>query len=175
MKHRPRALWFFVGGGLVLVAIVVFVVGLVLTIRSSTDTDATFRTSGPIGFDSEPGTERMLFVRSGAAEPSCTVRDGTGAERPLDHPAATTTVTTGGTEWTGFATFDSGDGNLTIRCTTVTRIRVGDPLGAGFVVRLLVTILAPMGLGLLGMAVLVVTAVLWFTRPPRAVAASAQR
>lgn len=43
---------------------------------------------------------------------------------------------------------------------------VGAPLGVGFAAGLVVTILVPMVLVLAGVAVLVTTAVVWFTRKP---------
>jgi len=118
----------------------------------------------------------MLFHVTGGLEPACTVDNGSGARTP-PFPDGTTTITTGGRTWEGFAAFDTGDGTVTISCEDIapwTRLRVGPALGAGFVVRILVTILAPVVLGLAGMVVLVVTAVLWFTRQPRSRATTGQ-
>lgn len=170
VKKRPGVRWFVVGGLLLVLAVAAFAVGLVLTLRSATGTDATFSTAdGPTSVEAEAGTDRMLFVPSGAPSPSCTVEDGEGT-RNLDRPSAGTTVTTGGHEWVGFATFESGDGHLTVSCETAGRspvdVRVGPTLGTGFVVGLGLTILLPLVLGLSGFAVLVVTTVLFVTRKP---------
>ena len=43
---------------------------------------------------------------------------------------------------------------------------MGEPLGADFVLGLLVTLVLPLVLGAAGLAVLVVTGVLFATRPP---------
>jgi len=167
-KPRPRVVWFVVGGALLLAAVAVFGIGLYLTASRATTTDATFRTDeGEVRVESPAGERRMLFVPEGAPVPECTVSDGS-TERPLDDPAGTTTVTTGGEEWEGLATFDSGDGALRISCTGgPTTVRVGEPLGASFVVGLLVTLLLPAVLGVAGLAVLVVTTILFATRAPR--------
>jgi hypothetical protein len=167
-KKRPGVRWFVVGGLLLVLAVAAFVVGLVLTLKAATHTDTTFSTAdGPATVEVEAGTDRMLFVPSGSGSPDCTVEDGSGA-RTLENPSASTTVTTGGDEWVGFATFDSGDGDLTITCDSAAPVdvRVGPPLGAGFVVGLLLTILLPLVLGLSGFGVLVVTTVLFVTRRP---------
>lgn len=167
-KKRPGIRWFVIGGLLLVLAVAVFVVGLVLTIKAATHTDATFDTAdGPASVEVDADTDRMLFVPSGVAGPDCSVEDGSGS-RPLGNPSATTTVTTGGEEWVGFATFDSGDGDLRITCESASPVdvRVGPPLGAGFVAGLLLTILLPLVLGLSGFAVLIVTTVLFVTRSP---------
>lgn len=167
-KKRPSVVWFVVGGLLLVLAVATFAGGLFLTITSATHTDATFDTAdGPASVQVDSGTDRMLFVPSGSGSPDCTVEDGSGT-RSLGSPSGTTTVTTGGHEWIGFATFDSGDGDLTITCDSAAPVdvRVGPPLGAGFVVGILLSILLPLVLGLAGFAVLVVTTVLFVTRRP---------
>ena len=167
-KKRPSAFWFAVGGLLLVLAVAAFVVGLVLTLKAATHTDATFSTAdGPASVEVDPGSDRMLFVPTGSGSPDCTVEDGSGS-RTLENPSASTTVSAGGEEWVGFTRFDSGDGDLTITCDSAAPVdvRVGPPLGSGFVAGLLLTILLPLVLGLSGFAVLVVTTVLFVTRKP---------
>ena len=123
VRRRPRVGWFVLGGALLLAAVVAFGAGLALTVSSASETDGTLRTgSGEAEVEAPAGERRMLFAPEGEPVPDCTVRDGSG-ERTLEEPWASTTVTTGGREWEGFATFDSGDGDL--RVTPVVRARCG--------------------------------------------------
>lgn len=169
-RPRPRRRWFVVGALLLALAAVVLAVGLFTTVSRGTETDveALVRGGGqPVGAGVPVGEERMLFVPQGEPAPRCRVTDADGRELPLRTPSMGTTVTTGGVTWTGFATFTSPTESIGVGCaTTVERLRVGSPLGSGFVLGLLVTVLLPVVLGLAGVAVLVTTTVLWLTRAP---------
>lgn len=167
-EPRPRRRWFAVGALLLVLAGVVFAVGLFTTVSRGTDTDveALVRGGGqPIGASVPVGEERMLFVPAGQPAPRCQVTDAEGRGLPLRSPSTSTTVTVDGVTWTGFALFTSPTEGIEVGCeTTVDRLRIGSPLGSGFVVGLLVTVLLPMMLGVAGLVVLITTTVLWFTR-----------
>ena len=170
-RPRPRRAWFAVGGARLVLAAVVFVVGLVTTVGRGTDTDVVALLRGPgqpVGAGVPVGEERMLFVPRGEPLPQCRVTDAEGREVPVRPTTVGTTVTTMGRTWTGVSTFTSPTAEIQVACSTpVAQLRIGSPLGAGFAVGLLVTILVPLLLGGAGLAVLVVTTVLWSTRPPR--------
>ncbi|ROR92154.1 hypothetical protein [Nocardioides aurantiacus] len=171
-RPRPRRGWFAVGGVLLALAAVVFVVGLVTTVGRGTDTDVVALVPGPgqpISAGVPVGEERMLFVPAGEPAPRCRVVDGRGRELPLRPTTVATTVTTMGTTWTGVSTFTSPTtAEVRVGCEApVEQLRIGSPLGAGFAIGLVLTILGPLALGGVGLVVLVVTTVLWSTRPPR--------
>lgn len=172
-RPRPRRIWFFVGGGLVLVAVVTFVVLLVLLLSRSTRTDdvATLSPSGqPVSLDVEAGEKRMLFTVEGQPAPGCTMTDADDEQVVLYPLGSSVTVGTDGTEWKGFATFTARTGQVELTCVDAVpgqQVRVGAPLGAGFVGGILATIFVPLILGGAGVAVLVVTTTFWFTRAPR--------
>lgn len=167
-RPRPRRAWFAVGGTLLVLAAAVFVVGLVTTVGRGTDTDVVALLRGPgqpVGAGVPVGEERMLFVPRGEPTPRCGVTDAEGREVPVRPTTVGTTVTTMGRTWTGVSTFTSPTAAIQVECSTpVTQLRIGSPLGAGFAVGLLVTVLAPLLLGGAGLAVLVVTTVLRSTR-----------
>jgi hypothetical protein len=171
-KARPSAWWFVVGVVLLLLAALVLVVALVWGFRSLLVTDATVPVDGEphaVGVDTD--RDRMLYVDTGAEEPVCTVRDtATGEDLPTARPGGDFTRGTGGTEWRGRWTVDPGSGELEVTCTGAagTEVQVGPaPSIGGFVVAVLVAVLVPLLLGGAGFVVLLVTGVLWATRPPR--------
>lgn len=174
-RQRPSAWWFALGAGLLLLAATTFIVGLIWTISSAAKTDGKFDADGtPASVTSPAHERRMLFMEDHTdgdfpgeitpPEPDCVVRDSAG-ERDLDDVTGKVRVN----QWRGIATFDSGDGELTITCdgSTATEMRVGAPLGFGFVGGLLLTILGPIVLGGLGLIALLVTTILYATGAPR--------
>lgn len=180
-RQRPSAWWFSLGAGLLVLALAAFVVGLIWTISSAAKTDGEFNADGtPASVTSPAHEKRMLFVEDRSddfgddfdefpgevspEEPDCTVSDSSG-ERDLDDVTGKVRVN----QWRGIATFDSGDGDLTITCIgdPGTEMRVGAPLGLGFVGGLLLTILGPIVLGSLGVVALLITTILYATGAPR--------
>lgn len=172
-RPRPRAVWFFVGGGLLLLGVVAFVALLLLTVSRASDTDDV-ATMGPpaqpVRLEVTPDEERMLFVVEGQPVPRCAVVDADGTTLPLDAVNGSVTVDADGTTWTGFGTFTADTSSVTLICPDVTpgqQLRVGAPLGAAFVGSLVATILVPLALAVAGAGVLLTTTILWATRPPR--------
>lgn len=169
VKPRPRKRWFVIGALLLVAAVVVFGVGLWQTVAGSTQTDAIVdATSGEVEVGVEAGQERMLYADQANATVGCLLTDADGQSIELDPPFADTTVSTEGRTWTGIGTFTSDTSEVTVRCDGQpgTLVRIGAPLGSGFAIGLVVTILGPMVLGLAGLAVLITTTVLWLTRKP---------
>jgi hypothetical protein len=112
------------------------------------------------------GEERALFTPQGSSA-TCSVTDGSGTDLRLRGVSGEFTVN----EWQAVARFDTGDGDLTVTCDgggMTGEVRIGQlPSGGTFVAGLLVGILVPIVLGGAGLVVLIVTAVLYASRPPR--------
>lgn len=167
-RLRPRARWFVIGGVLLVLAPVVFGVGLFLTLRPLAQEDAVVRADGQPHLVELPAREeRALFVDRPVVGTACQVVDGAGNQVDLRPVGGDFTFN----EWTATDRFDTADGDLTITCTGDGRVRVGAlPSIGGFAGGLAVAILAPLLLGLTGLVMLVVTGILYATgapRPPR--------
>ena len=115
--------------------------------------------------------ERGVYGVATEPRPRCSATDGSGATIHFHPPDGTFTYN----EWTALVTFDTGDGHLTFTCTHrsgVSDLRVARiPSGGDFARSGLVGLGVPLLLGGVGFLVVLVTAILWFTRrTPRPVA-----
>ena len=166
-KPRPRALWFVVGGVLLVLAPLVFVGALFSVLRPLTQEDAVFVADGQAHtVDLPAGEERALFYED-LSDASCT---GVGANGdPIDLRPITGEFTYN--EWTAVGRFDTGDGAVTFTCQSAEgdeEVRIAQlPSTGTFIAGLLVGLIVPLVLGLIGIVILIVTGVLWATRPPR--------
>ena len=168
-KPRPRALWFVVGGVLLVLAPLVFVGALFTVLRPLTQEDAVFRAdrTGRSRSISPPNEERALF------------NDPLRTRRLHGHRwVAPATIEFRGISgdftyqsWTALARFDTGDGDVTFDCSgdgDQSEVRIAQlPSTGTFIAGLLVGLIVPLVLGLIGIVILIVTGVLWATRPPR--------
>jgi hypothetical protein len=159
--------WFFVGGGLMVLAFVVFVGTLILVFGMFLQADAEFAASEtPVEVELPAGTERALYANTGFSV-DCTATDGTGAEVEFRPVSGEFTFN----EWTALSRFDTGDGHLTFDCVETSpgsQVRIGDlPSAGGFVAGLVLGILVPLVLGLIGLVMLIVTSIRWATGAPR--------
>ncbi len=166
-KPRPRAVWFVVGGVLLALAPIIFVGALFSVLRPLTQEDAVFGVDEtPVQVDLPAHEERAVFFED-LSGGQCNAVDGTGAA--IDFRSVTGDFTYN--EWTAAARFDTGDGDVTFTCQGATgseQVRIAQlPSTGTFVAGLLVGVLAPIILGLVGLLILVITGVLWATRPPR--------
>ena len=166
-KYRPRARWWVIGGVLLVLAPIVFVASLFTVLAPLFREDAVFAADGqPHQVSVTAGEERALFTPQGSAA-QCSATDGSGADVALRCVGGDFTVN----EWQAVARFDTGDGELTFTCDgggMTGEVRIGSlPSGSTFVVGLLVGILVPLALGTAGLVVLVVTGVLYASRPAR--------
>lgn len=166
-KHRPRPRWFVIGGALLVLAATAFVVGLFTVLRPLTQEDAVISPDdGSVTVDVPAGEERALFTRSGyGTSGACLVTDEDGDRPRLRSISGDFTYN----EWTAENRFDTGAGDVVVDCSAAGEsVRVGQvPSTGAFVVGLLVAILGPIVLGLAGLVVLVVTGILYATRPAR--------
>jgi hypothetical protein len=170
-KPRPRAWWFVVGALLVAAAVVV---GVVMFVRIFDSGFLSVEATVPADGEAHQVTvatdgDRYLWEQQyGDAE--CTLRDaddgGTITLRPV---TGTVTRSINGDAWQAVASFDPGSGRLSVTCAADEGpAQIGPALDVGdFVLRILLAIAIPMVLGGLGLVVLIGTAILWATRPPR--------
>lgn len=167
-RQRPRVVWFVVGAVLIVLAPVIFVGSLFTVLRPLMQEDAVFAVSdSPVQVDLPAGEERALFSTNGFSA-ACSAVDGTGRE--VEFRGVTGEFSYN--EWTAVSRFDTGDGNLTFDCVDTTgggeEIRIAQLPSAGtFVAGIVIGIVAPLVLGLIGLLMLIVTAVLYATGAPR--------
>ena len=167
-KTRPSGWWFVVGGALMAAGLAIGVTAFVLLFRGIMTTDASLPVDGARHRVSVPTDgDRMLWADAEGQRPECTVVDrGTGEEIGLE-------PTNGDFERNdqkAINRFDPGSGDLDITCEgdTGSTVDVGpSPSVAGLVGGILAAVLAPLLLGGAGFVVVLVTGVLWSTRPPR--------
>lgn len=178
---RPRAWGWWLGGGLLVLAVVVFVVGLVASVGSfahsvDTDHDTVVRVDGVPHPVSLPDTGTGYLWNGFDAPPDCTVTDRASG-RPLTvRPVHGTVSKSDDADSLGaFGRFDAGSGRVLVTCvppagstSSAASITVGpDPHIGRSVALIMLTIFGPLALGLAGVVVLIVMTVLWATRPPR--------
>ena len=166
-KPRPRGWWFVLGAGLMVVAVAVAVLLFALVFKALFTTDASLRADGQAHEVTVPADgDRMLWADTLDGEPDCRVTDTeTGEEIPLSSPSGEFQRN----EQTGFARFDPGSGRLSVTCAgNGEQVEIGpSPSIGGLVGGVLAAILIPMLLGTAGFIVVLVTGILWATRPPR--------
>ncbi len=151
-----------------LLGVAAFVVGLVVILSPLAREDAVVDAgAGPVTVDLPAGEERALFARDGGSV-SCTAVDADGDRVDLRPVSAEFTYN----EWTAVARFDTGAGDVTFDCPAAGddgEIRVAQaPSTTTFVVGLLVAVVGALGLGFGGLAVLIVTGILYAVRPASA-------
>lgn len=166
-RKRPRKIWFIVGGALVVLAPIIFVGALFTVLRPLTQEDAVFAVSDtPVQVDLPAGEERALFSDRGVSA-DCSAVDG--ADEAVQFRPVTGEFTFN--EWTAVARFDTGDGDLTLTCEGLypdSEVRIAQlPSTGGLVAGIVVGVVAPLVLGLLGVLMLIVTAILYATGAPR--------
>jgi len=116
-----------------------------------------------------PG-RHMLFAIDGTSSPICKVTDG-ATPLALTGVSETETVDLDTGSWAPFASFTSEGTAVQVSCVrdAGTAIRVGAPAGEGEYIRIGIAVIAAVGLGVVGLVVTIVVAVLFLTRPSRRV------
>jgi len=174
-KPRPRVLWFVVGGVLLLLAPVVFGLGMYFALGPLVHTDGVFEADGRPHHLSLPAHERRAIFVEPSTFADCDVTDGSGDRVSLRHPSGKYTYN----DWMADQTFDTRDGDLTFVCFAADPLSgTFDDPGSVWIGRIpsagamlggiALAFIGPMLLGLAGLLVLVVTGILFATRPPRA-------
>src|SRR3954452_1805902 len=164
-KSRPSALWFVLGGVLMVVAGVVFGVAIFHFARTVTHTDAEFAAVGTHPVTLPAHTDRGLFVLDGRPIPRCRVTDTSGTALNFRRPDERFTYN----RWVAVRVFDTGDGNILFTCPRSLggRIRIAEVPSGDDIARLgFVGVLLPLGIGGVGFVVVLVTGILWFSRRP---------
>ncbi len=156
-----------IGGILLVLAPIIFVGALFTVLRPLTQEDAVFSADGQehqVSVDAGEG--RALFTEDGRAV-QCVATTGSGTDVQFRGVTGDFTYN----DWQAVARFDTGDGDLTFTCNGATgseRVRIAQlPSTGTFIAGLLVGILAPLGLGLVGIVMLIITGILWATGAPR--------
>ena len=167
-EARPSGWWFVVGGGLMLVGLAVGVTAFVLLFRGIMTTDASVPVDGDSHRVSVPTDgDRMIWADTRAQRPQCKVTDReSGQEIPLEPTSGNFERN----EQTAVRSFDSGSGDLDVTCEgdPATAVEIGPAPGIpSFVGGILAAVLAPLLLGGAGFVIVLVTGVLWSTRPAR--------
>lgn len=176
-KYRPSWAWFLVGAALIMVGLAAGVGLFIWTLSAFFTTDARVPTDGePHLVTVDTDGDRMLWRDDDVFDPGCRVVDrATGEEIDLRPVTSQITRDFGDGEWTAAARFDPGSGDLEVTCApstadedAATEVEIGPaPSVGGLVGGLIATIAVPGLLGLFGLATLIVTGVLWATRPAR--------
>ena len=169
-KPRPSGWWFVVGGGLVVVAGAAALGLVVWALWPLLHTDASVPADGrPHLVTVSTDGDRMLWRHDDVFDPGCRITDTATGELVLLRPVTSQVSRDfGDGDWTAAYRFDPGSGHLEVVCDRGGSIEIGAaPTVRGVVVGLLLAILVPGLLGLLGLATLVVTGILWTTRPAR--------
>jgi hypothetical protein len=163
-KPRPSAAWFGVGVALIIVAAIFAGIGIGRLVHTVTHREAEFTGAGLHRVKLTPHATRAVFVQTDARRFRCAAVDGHGQRVRFDQPAGSATYGT----WRWAATFETGDGSLTFRCTSRAggTVRIQGLPSIGMVFSTLVLgVLLPLLLGGLGFLVLLVTTILWIARP----------
>ncbi|GAA4690494.1 hypothetical protein [Nocardioides conyzicola] len=169
-KYRPSGWWFVVGAALVVAAVAAAVGLFVWTLSAFFSTDATVPADGrthtvTVGTDGD----RVLWRDTAVADPECAVVDTTTGDQ-VDLRVVTSHMTKDLNEdhWTAAYRFDPGSGRLDVTCAAGDEVEIGPaPSIGGFVGGIIATVAVPGLLGLLGLVTLIVTGVLWASRPAR--------
>ena len=172
-RYRPSAWWLGLGVGLVLAAFAVAIGTFIWLLAAFLDFDAT------IDADSRPHTvtvptdrDRLLWMDPD--QQACQVVDAdTGEPIRLRSVDEDLSRSDSHDDLKGLLRFDPGSGHLEVTCVQLRgnaadTVLIGPmPRVGSFVVGILIAIGVPAVLGLAGLAVIVVTGILWSLRPPR--------
>ena len=149
-------------------AIVAFVGLFAWTLTGFLDTDATIRADGDARTVELEGDERRMLWLEDGYEQTCEVTDDDGVAVDTRPVGGDFTRSDGSGDWTGSVTFDPPSATVGVTCDGEGSVILGPaPAIGSFVGGLLATILVPLLLGGLGVAVLIVTGVLFATGRPR--------
>jgi hypothetical protein len=164
VRKRPRAWWFALGGVLMVAAMVVFGIAIARFLHSIAHTDARFQAAGAHQVTLPAHVRRGVYGVESEPRPRCSAVDGSGAAIHFHAPDGSFTFD----QWTALVIFDTGDGHLTFTCSHragITDLRVAEVPSGGDLARLgLLGVVVPLVLGGAGFLIVLVTAILWFTR-----------
>jgi hypothetical protein len=141
----------------------------VWTIASFLQTDAEVPADGQTHVVSvDTDGDRLLWFDDGTTQSCQILDDRTQEPVVLRDVTGDFSRSDPGGSWQGVARFDPGSGVLAVSCTGGESVLIGPaPEFDSLVTGVLLTVLLPLGLGLVGLAVLLVTGILWAVRPAR--------
>lgn len=188
-KYRPSWAWFLVGGGLILVAVGIGVALFIWALWPFFSTDARVPADGrPHVVTVDTDGDRMLWRDDDVFDPGCRVVDtATGEEIALRPVTSQLSRDTGDGEFVAAYRFSPGSGELEVTCAAGAEpddladptdpdwemgwgeeVVIGPaPNVGGMVVALAAGVIVPGVLGLAGLVMIIVTGILWATRPAR--------
>lgn len=168
-KPRPSGWWFVLGGVLVGAAAIAGVVLFLWIFVSLFQTDAEVPADGaPYVVTVDTDGDRLLWKEDGIRQTCQIIDAGTG--QPVEEDDFTGSFDRSDSDgaWLGATEFDPGSGQLEVTCEGGGSVLIGPaPELDSFLLGLVIAVVVPLGLGLLGLVVLIVTGVLWATRPRR--------
>ncbi|MBA2953460.1 hypothetical protein GON03_03985 [Nocardioides sp. MAH-18] len=187
-KYRPSWVWFLAGGALIVLAGLIGVALFVWALWPFFSTDARVPADGrPHVVSVDTDGDRMLWRDDDVFDPGCRVVDtATGEEIPLRPVTSQMTRDLGDGEFVASYRFSPGSGELEVTCAAGVEADPDDatdpdwrmgwgeevvigpaPNVGGMVAAMATGVIVPGLLGLAGLAMLVVTGVLWASRPAR--------
>jgi hypothetical protein len=184
-RYRPSWVWFLVGAGLIVVGLAAGAALFIWTLAAFFTTDARLPADGrPHTVTVDTDGDRMLWRDEDVFDPGCRIVDtATGEEIRLRPVTSQLSRDFGGGGNVAAYRFDPGSGELEVTCAVQPPDTADDdpdwtmgwgdveigpaPSVGGFVGGLIATVAVPSLFGLFGLATLVVTGVLWATRPAR--------
>ena len=179
-KYRPSWVWFLIGAAMVVVAALLGIALFVWALWPFFSTDARVPVDGrPHLVSVDTDGDRLLWRVEDLFDPLCTVVDAqTGSEMDLRPVTSQLTRDTGDGEYVAAYRFDPGSGRLEVTCGADADadwfvgwgndVAIGPaPQVGSIAIALLALVVGPGLLGLLGLATILVTGILWATRPAR--------
>jgi len=167
-RKRPSAWWFGVGSILLVIAAGALGVAGGIVVHFFVSADTSFPMQGVHRVHLPAHTERMVFSDGETEQAMCTAQEVHGRQivfRPFGNESPPER------DVSDFARFDTGTGDLVFRCAgspTDTLWITAVPDVSSIVWLALLGVVVPFLVGGIGVVVLLVTTVLWFTRRPAA-------
>ncbi|WP_299051806.1 hypothetical protein [uncultured Nocardioides sp.] len=175
-RRRPRAWWFALPLVMFVAAGTLLVTAFVSALGPLSQQDAVVPADGSAqGVELDDDGPRLLMAPEGQVPPSCQATDAQGEPVDVDAPTASYTYGNGSRSWSGFGVVDPGGDSLELTCSSsapgATEVRVGPAPAGGAFAGFAVMLVAGIGLGFGGFAVLVLLVVLYASGAPRKPAA----
>lgn len=171
-RTRPSPWWFAVGGALLVLGLTLAVAAIVLSVAAFTRVEAQVPADGVTRtVRVEPGADYLLWTRPAETQ-RCDVVDG--ADRTVlvlqGLGAASYTRDVGSGSWEGAATFTATSPTLEVTCQPASSpVEIGEkPQVHTLVGGIFLGLVLPVLLALVGGAALLVMAILYVVRAPRA-------
>ena len=164
-KKRPSPWWFGLGGVLLVLASIALGVAGAMVIHFFVDADTSFPMVGVHRVELPAHTQRMVFSDGDTEGAFCSAHEPNG-RRVSFNPLGDSSLPDH--DVSDFARFDTGDGRLVFQCfgSAADTLWITAVPDFGSLVMLFLLGVLAFVIGGLGVGVLLVTTVLWFSRRP---------